>query len=158
MRGSRGRYLPRVLVSFIVESIAIYALLGLAFAVGFAARGAATIDPVARGASWGFRILVVPGAALLWPLLAWRWWSACAVEPGSAHGGASVPGDRTDLWQQGAERLRSRALLVWIVLAPLIALVLVVALRGRTGEVEPSRDAARIPAAARVPAAVELGR
>jgi hypothetical protein len=126
------------LVEFMVESAAIYAALGFVFAMAFAWRGAAVVDPVAHGSTLGFRVLVVPGAALLWPLLAVRWWRA-------AMGGAQVPGERTEAWQGASERLRLRAWIAWIVLAPLIALSLVVALRAREGRPEESRDAARLP-------------
>ena len=50
-----------------------YAAAGLAFGLAFAAAGAARLDPAARGASFGFRILVIPGAAALWPVLLRRW-------------------------------------------------------------------------------------
>lgn len=51
----------------------LYALLGVAFAIAFSWRGAARIDPAARDATWGFRVLVLPGAAALWPWLLIRW-------------------------------------------------------------------------------------
>jgi hypothetical protein len=51
----------------------IYFALGLAFAIVFAWRGAAAIDPAAREGTIGFRLLIVPGSALLWPLLLRRW-------------------------------------------------------------------------------------
>ncbi|MFM1804542.1 MAG: hypothetical protein RL136_1421 [Planctomycetota bacterium] len=130
--------MPPTLVEFLVESAAIYAALGLVFALAFSWRGAAVVDPVAHGSTLGFRVLVVPGAALLWPLLAVRWWRA-------AMGGAQVPGERTEAWQGASERLRLRAWIAWIVLAPLIALSLVIALRAREGRPEESRDAARLP-------------
>ncbi|MEM9803152.1 MAG: hypothetical protein AAGA20_22730 [Planctomycetota bacterium] len=50
-----------------------YLAVGFVFAIAFSLFGAARIDPDARGATIGFRILVVPGATLLWPLLARRW-------------------------------------------------------------------------------------
>lgn len=128
------------MIEFIVETAWLYLLAGGAFALPFAWRGAAAVDPVARHATLGFRLLVMPGAALLWPLLAVRWWRAGEV--------VAVPGDRTDRWQPASERLRSRALIAWIVLAPVIALVLVVALRARAGEPPRSGDAARLPAPA----------
>jgi len=128
------------MVEFVVESAMVYAVLGALFALLFAWRGAAAIDPVARHATWGFRFLVLPGAALLWPLLALRWWRA------GAGAELRVPGDRTELWQPTSERLRSRALIAWVVLAPVIAVVPVVALRARAGDAQPSRDANRLPA------------
>jgi len=125
-------------VAFLVESAAIYATLGIVFAVIFAWRGAVVVDLVARGSTVGFRLLVAPGAALLWPLLAIRWWRAALA-------GAEVPGERTDAWQGPSERLRLRAWIAWIVLAPLIALALAAALRARPDRPAESRDAARLP-------------
>ena len=50
-----------------------YLVLGLAFALVFVLRGVATIDPAARGMPLAARLLIVPGAAVLWPLLLWKW-------------------------------------------------------------------------------------
>lgn len=50
-----------------------YLGLGLAFALAFAFVGAGRIDPQARRGTLGFRLLILPAAAALWPLLAWRW-------------------------------------------------------------------------------------
>ena len=51
----------------------IYLGLGLAFAIPFAFLGAGRIDPAARAGSLGFRLLIVPASAALWPLLLSRW-------------------------------------------------------------------------------------
>ena len=61
--------LPEILVT----AAGAYLALGLVFAIPFALVGAGRIDPDARGATWGFRVLVIPGATLLWPLMARRW-------------------------------------------------------------------------------------
>ncbi len=53
-----------------------YLVVGVPFGVAFAARGAAAIDLVAKHAGWGFRLLILPGAMALWPLLAIKWASA----------------------------------------------------------------------------------
>jgi membrane protein implicated in regulation of membrane protease activity len=50
-----------------------YLAVGLLFAIPFVLVGAGRIDPHAAHGSWGFRVLILPGAALLWPLLARRW-------------------------------------------------------------------------------------
>ena len=65
-----------MLAQWIVAAAALYSLAGLAFAIPFALRGAGAIDPAARHAGWGFRLLVIPGSAALWPVLAKRWWFA----------------------------------------------------------------------------------
>lgn len=59
--------------SWTVTALTLYAIVGAAFAVSFVARGAARVDPAAAGAPLGFRLLVFPGVAAFWPLLAWRW-------------------------------------------------------------------------------------
>jgi hypothetical protein len=51
----------------------IYLALGLAFGVVFVTLGIQRIDPGARGAGLGFRLLVLPGSVALWPLLLRRW-------------------------------------------------------------------------------------
>ena len=51
----------------------VYVGVGLLFGVAFVALGIQRIDPAARGAGWGFRLLVLPGVVALWPLLAARW-------------------------------------------------------------------------------------
>jgi hypothetical protein len=50
-----------------------YATAGFLFALAFSAVGAARLDPAARGASVGFHVLIVPAAAVLWPVLLRRW-------------------------------------------------------------------------------------
>jgi len=51
----------------------IYGGIGLLFGLAFVALGIQRIDPAARGTSWGFRLLVLPGVVALWPFLALRW-------------------------------------------------------------------------------------
>lgn len=50
-----------------------YALVGLLFALAFAFRGAGAIDATAKSGTVGFRLLILPGAAVLWPVLLTRW-------------------------------------------------------------------------------------
>ena len=59
----------------IAGALAGYLVLGLAFALAFVTRGVATIDPAARGMPRLARLLIVPGAAALWPLMLWKWWT-----------------------------------------------------------------------------------
>jgi hypothetical protein len=47
--------------------------IGLAFAVAFVLFGAQRVDPTAAHGTWGFRLLIVPGVAALWPILLLRW-------------------------------------------------------------------------------------
>jgi hypothetical protein len=57
----------------IVGTLAGYLVLGLVFAAAFVTWGVAAIDPAAQGMPRLARLLIVPGAAALWPLLLWKW-------------------------------------------------------------------------------------
>ena len=61
------------IAQFIVNVGALYAAAGLLFALLFVTFGVARIDAAAKGADLGFRLLILPGVAALWPWLAWRW-------------------------------------------------------------------------------------
>ena len=58
----------------------IYAGAGIAVALAFVTVGVGRIDPAARGA-YLFRPLILPGAALLWPLVLIRWARAVRRQP-----------------------------------------------------------------------------
>ena len=60
-------------IEAIVGALGAYLGVGLLFAIPFAIFGASRIDPGARGSGIGFRVLLIPGAALFWPLLMQRW-------------------------------------------------------------------------------------
>lgn len=60
-------------VETVLAAVAIYAALGFGFALAFVFRGVDRIDPAAAGASWRFRLTILPGSAALWPLLLSRW-------------------------------------------------------------------------------------
>jgi hypothetical protein len=51
---------------------ALYLQIGLAVALVFAFGLVARVEPSAVGASPMFRLMIVPGATLLWPLVLWR--------------------------------------------------------------------------------------
>ena len=51
----------------------VYAGFGLVFAFPFVFRGVNRIDRVALGSTWGFRLIILPGVVVLWPLLLRRW-------------------------------------------------------------------------------------
>jgi hypothetical protein len=74
-------------VAWIVGAAGVYLGIGLLFAVVFAWRGVGRVDPAAAGGTPGFRVLIVPGAAALWPLLLRRWLAGARrpPEPRDAH-------------------------------------------------------------------------
>ncbi len=65
--------MSRSLAEWLVRLAAAYLAAGLAFAPPFAWRGAAALEPVAAEGTRGFRVLILPGAVLLWPWLLRRW-------------------------------------------------------------------------------------
>jgi hypothetical protein len=65
--------MPEPIAEALVFALQAYAAAGVLFAVPFVARGVAAVDPLARSATWGFRLLILPGVVIFWPLLARRW-------------------------------------------------------------------------------------
>ena len=57
----------------LVTAITMYALAGAIFAIAFVARGIDRLDLAARGSGVAFRLIVIFGAAALWPLLLRKW-------------------------------------------------------------------------------------
>ena len=61
------------LARWLAGALAAYGCLGLLFAMASVVVGAPRIDPAARGMTWPARLLLVPGAAALWPLMLFKW-------------------------------------------------------------------------------------
>ena len=51
----------------------VYAAAGVLFAVAFVTIAVGRIDPAAVGAGIGFRLLILPGVAALWPVMLLKW-------------------------------------------------------------------------------------
>jgi hypothetical protein len=69
------------LATLLVGLFSTYFTIGAVFAVAFVVCGVDRIDPMARGAGWGFRLLIVPGSAIFWPLLLLRWAAGSVAPP-----------------------------------------------------------------------------
>lgn len=84
------------LAGWVVGAAGIYLAVGLGFAVAFVTRGIGRLDPRTRDATWGFRLVVLPGAMALWPLLLARWLGGAAGPPveSTAHRRAAAAGER----------------------------------------------------------------
>lgn len=61
------------LAGAILAACGAYMAFGCVFALAFVTFGAQRIDPDARGMPLSARCLIAPGAALLWPLMAFKW-------------------------------------------------------------------------------------
>jgi hypothetical protein len=57
----------------ILVFVSVYFAAGVLFAIVFVAIGAGRIDSQTHQAGIGFRLIILPGASLLWPLLLERW-------------------------------------------------------------------------------------
>ena len=64
--------LTATIATWLVRAAGAYLLVGACFAVPFTMRWVNRLDEVAAHGTAGFRALLLPGAALLWPLLLLR--------------------------------------------------------------------------------------
>lgn len=76
--------MPLSLAKVLAVALECYVAAGLVFAVVFAWRGAGAVDPNANGATFGFRLLIVPGSVALWPWMLAKWRRAAGAGPSGA--------------------------------------------------------------------------
>ena len=60
------------LIEYSLMGVGGYVACGFCFALYFVTIGVGKIDPHAVHGSWGFRLLILPGSVMLWPILAKR--------------------------------------------------------------------------------------
>ena len=70
-----------MLIEIILWLAAAYLVCGLLFAIPFVIKGIKAIDEGARGSSTGFRIIIIPGVIVFWPLLLKKWRKAKNKQP-----------------------------------------------------------------------------
>ena len=76
------------MVEILLGIFGVYLGVGAIFGVGFALFGGAkAVDEAAVEGTWGFKVLIIPGAAALWPLLLGRWVKGEQPVEHSAHRG-----------------------------------------------------------------------
>lgn len=59
-------------VEFLIKAVRLYFTAGLVFAVLFSLFGVQRTDPSAQGLALFFRIIIIPGVSIFWPLFALR--------------------------------------------------------------------------------------
>lgn len=70
-----------MIAAIFLISLGVYSGCGLLFAISFALFGVQRMDPHAAHGSWGFRLLIIPGAIAFWPLLLLRWIKGTSQPP-----------------------------------------------------------------------------
>ena len=60
-------------IQIIIFVVGAYLLCGVLFAIPFVIKGVSAIDEGAQGTKLGFRIIILPGSIVFWPLLLSKW-------------------------------------------------------------------------------------
>ena len=58
-----------IIIQIFLGVLAIYVTVGLLFGIYFFVKGAFRIDPLIADSKWTVRLLLIPGAIALWPIL-----------------------------------------------------------------------------------------
>ena len=81
MPASKPPTMAPSLAVLVVGLAGLYVAAGAVFAGPFIIRGVERIDPLASGSAWSFRLLIVPGTVVFWPLLLLRWAAGSVAPP-----------------------------------------------------------------------------
>jgi hypothetical protein len=65
-----------IFIQILLLTIAAYLLVGTLFAVPFLIKGVGVIDEGANGGKIGFRLIILPGIIVFWPVLLKKWLKA----------------------------------------------------------------------------------
>ena len=66
---------------------AIYLALGVLFVIPFLMKGLTKVDEGAQGSTIGFKIIIIPGVIVFWPVLLSKW-----MKSNLNHGDTKTPG------------------------------------------------------------------
>jgi len=61
------------MVEILLIIAAIYLVLGVLFLIPFLIKGLNKIDEGAHGSTIGFKIIIIPGVIVFWPVLLSKW-------------------------------------------------------------------------------------
>ena len=62
-----------VVAEWFINLLGVYSGIGLLFAIAFLTVGISQVDPDSKDSGVGFRLIILPGVAALWPVLFARW-------------------------------------------------------------------------------------
>ena len=66
----------QTIVNIMLIAVAVYFSGGALFTVIFLFRGLNKVDERTHGATVGFKIIIIPGCIVLWPILLRKWMAA----------------------------------------------------------------------------------
>jgi len=61
------------MVEVILIIVAVYLLIGVLFVIPFLMKGLTKVDEGAHGGTIGFKIIIMPGVIVFWPVLLKKW-------------------------------------------------------------------------------------
>lgn len=64
------------IVNIVLVIAGIYLVMGVVFATAFVLKGITIVDEGVKGATIGFRVIILPGVIIFWPLLFKKWMKA----------------------------------------------------------------------------------
>ena len=67
--------------------VAIYLVLGVLFVIPFLMKGLNKVDEGANGSTIGFKIIIIPGVIVFWPVLLSKW-----IKKNGNHGDTKAQG------------------------------------------------------------------
>ncbi len=59
-------------IPHVIRVISTYLTIGAIFSIPFVTFLVRFVDPSAKGLAIGFRLLIIPGVCVFWPLFVWR--------------------------------------------------------------------------------------
>ena len=65
--------MPETIINIILTGIIVYLLCGIVFSILFISKGLQVIDEGAHGSGIGFKLIIMPGCIIFWPVLLKKW-------------------------------------------------------------------------------------
>ena len=61
------------MVEILLIIVAVYLVVGVLFVIPFLMKGLTKVDEGAQGSTIGFKIIIIPGVIVFWPVLLSKW-------------------------------------------------------------------------------------
>ena len=60
------------IISLLIDAFFLYLAVGILFTVWFILKGAEKLDEGVKKTPWHFRLILLPGSVLMWPVLLYK--------------------------------------------------------------------------------------